>query len=141
MTITVSHSSALFWVRTLTWETTTMPTPNTIALSLRVRPFQSVDLCFEVGGIIGYQNPLLAVRGVRLTPFDLPGFYGNLLQSQGNTQRPGLLKYDSTAIIADLTSQSSQGPLLYSLRAENVKALLDKAIGERAELLLQKVRQ
>ncbi len=101
------------------------------AISLIVRPFQSVDLCFEVAGIIGEQNNALAQLGVRVTAFDLGSFYAQLLDSAGVTSRPGLLKFDSQAIHAALTSGPSNGPMLFALRAENLKAVMDKAINQR----------
>ena len=38
-----------------------MPPVNAVAISLKVRPFQSANLCFEVGGVIGEHNANLAV--------------------------------------------------------------------------------
>jgi biotin carboxyl carrier protein len=114
-----------------------MPTPAYV-VSLKVRPIQSVDLCFEVAGVIGEQNFALAQFGARLSGFDLPTFYNGLLASAGAAARPGLLKFDSTAIHTALTSGASGGPLLFALRAENVKALLDKQIRSRENAYYKK---
>jgi biotin carboxyl carrier protein len=105
--------------------------PNAQVVSLKVRPIQSVDLCFEVTGVISEQNFALAQFGARLSTFDLPSFYAGLLAPAGVATRPGLLKFDSAAIRSALTSGTNGGPLLFALRAENVKALLDKEIKAR----------
>src|SRR5437764_111947 len=114
------------------------------AVALKVRPFQSVDLCFEVNGIIGEWNPVLAVHGAQVDAFPLDPFYAHLLDSANDPSRPGLLKFDSQAIHAALTAAvDSQGnltggPLLFALRAENVKAVMDKAINLRENSYYQK---
>jgi hypothetical protein len=111
---------------------------------LKVRPIQSVDLCFEVDGIIGEQNFQLAKLGARVKAFDLVGFYGNLGQSAGDGTRPGLLKFDSKTIydavkpVTDPTNPAFPGILLFALRAEPVKAVLDKAIAARENSFYQK---
>jgi hypothetical protein len=108
------------------------------AISLKVRPIQSVDLCFEVSGIIGEQNFNLAKLGTRVQAFDLAGFYANLLASKGDASRPGLLKFDSQAIHEAVTSGATGGPFLFALRAENLKAVMDKAINLRENSYYQK---
>jgi hypothetical protein len=99
---------------------------------LKVRPVQSVDLCFEMDGIIGEQNLQLAQLGTRVTAFDLVSFCANFGQSKGDPTRPGLLKFDSQAIYdAVKPTLGNPGSLLFALRAEPVRAILDKAIAGR----------
>src|SRR5262245_10220470 len=93
------------------------------AINLKVRPLQSVDLCFPTDGIIGDQ-PDLHLLGKSITKFDLPVFYGTLLQTV--TGKPARLKFDSAAIRTAL-----QPSILFELRAEPLKAALDKAIAQR----------
>jgi hypothetical protein len=120
--------------------------PNAQVVSLTVRPIQSVNLCFEVSGVIGEQNPTLAQLGARVSAFNFAAFYdnANLLVSAGVAKQPGLLKFDSAALHAALTAavdaqgQPTGGPLLFALRAENVKALLDQAVKSRENSFYKK---
>jgi hypothetical protein len=101
------------------------------AINLKVRPLQSVDLCFQVDGIVGAQSDI-HLLGKSVTKFDLPGLYVSLGQPQG-AGSPGRLKFDSQAI-----HDAVQASLLYELRAEPVKSALDKAIAQRQNSFLQK---
>ena len=106
--------------------------------SLKVRPFQSVDLCFEIDGIIGEQNLFTAKLGETVKAFDLNAFYKSLTPPQptaGDINRPGLLKFDSQAIHTAVAPS-----LLYGLgRAHESGARQgDRDAGER---LLSKIRQ
>jgi hypothetical protein len=103
------------------------------AINLRVRPLQSVDLCFQVDGVIGDQ-PEIHLLGKTVSKVDLPALYGTL----GQTLPPGpggasRLKFDSATIRSQLGSS-----VLYELRAESVKAALDKAIAQRENTFFQK---
>jgi len=99
---------------------------------LTVRPLQSVDLCFPVDGILGEQNARMPMLGLSVTPFDFAKFNANL----GEWGQPlGRLKFGSQGIHDDANVQAS---LLFALRAESVKALLDKAIAARENAYLTK---
>ena len=83
-----------------------MPIPNPTVVDLKVRPIQSADLCFEVDGILGEQNPALASLGTQITGFDLQAnLYAHLgdLQSIGS----GRLAYDSATIRKTLAPRCS----------------------------------
>src|SRR5271166_162742 len=96
--------------------------------SLKVRPTQSVDLCFEVDGILGEQVMANAKLGASVSAFNLDALYTALGQNNSVVAaRPGLLKYDSQAIHDAAKSMAFGGTLLFALRAESVKALLDQA--------------
>jgi HlyD family secretion protein len=103
------------------------------AINLKVRPLQSVDLCFPIDGVIGEQSDI-HLLGKAVTGFDLPMFCDNLLQpvSAGSLEK---LKFDSQAIRTAL-----QPSILYALRAEPTKAALDKAIAQRENSFLQKYK-
>jgi hypothetical protein len=103
------------------------------AINLKVRPLQSVDLCFPIDGVIGEQ-PDIHLLGKAVTGFDLPTFCGNLLQPVGAGTLEKL-KFDSQAIKTAL-----QPSILYELRAEPTKAALDKAIAQRENSFLQKYK-
>lgn len=103
------------------------------AINLKVRPLQSVDLCFQVDGVIGAQ-PDLHLLGKPVPKFDLPGLYASLGQPQ-SAANPGRLKFDAQAI-HDAVNVS----VLFELRAEPTKAALDKAIGQRENTFLQKYK-
>jgi hypothetical protein len=108
-----------------------MAEPNAKAINLRVRPLQSVDLCFPVDGIIADQ-PDVHLLGKPVTAFDLPTLYGKL-GGPAVVPDKGRLKYDSAAIRGEVG-----GGLLFGLRAEAVKAALDKAIAQRENTFFQK---
>ena len=103
---------------------------------LKVRPLQSVDLCFEVDGVLGEQNAQMPMLGLPVVKFDFATFYSNL-GVENNPADPGRLKYDSQTIHNDPAVAAS---LLYALRAEPTKALLDKAIAARENSFYQKYK-
>jgi hypothetical protein len=125
------------------------------AINLRVRPLQSVDLSFPVDGILGKQTDI-HLLGKPVKAYDP----GNLYASLGDVLSPvvqvlsptgpkvpvsktlpasdqplgwGRLKYDSSAIRSEMSAS-----ILFELRAEHVKAALDKAIGLRENIWVQK---
>lgn len=130
------------------------------AINLRVRPLQSADLSFPVDGIIGAQ-PDIHLLGKTVKAFDLSAFYAQLSTvlspmvwvppkfdpahgalTQGRyvslpaSDQPlgwGRLKYDSRAI----TEEINLG-ILFALRGEQVKAVLDKAVALRENTWAQK---
>jgi hypothetical protein len=110
--------------------------PSAKVHDLKVRPLQSVDLCFEIDGILGEQNAAMAMLGLPVTPFDFATFYSNLGVEQ-NSADPGRLKYDSQTIHNDPAVSAA---LLFGLRAESAKAVLDKAIAARENAFYQKYK-
>jgi hypothetical protein len=145
---------------------------NTIpakAINLRVRPVQSVDLCFPVDGILAgvWRQAAAGPRdapgaipndnllGKTVTAFDLANLYALLgtvvTPARGKFVGPGKpvvweplpdslqplgwgrLMYDSKTI-----RQAMSGSILFELRAEQVKAALDKAVGQRENIWVQK---
>src|SRR6202040_1755350 len=94
------------------------------AINLKVRPLQSVALCFQVDGVLGAQ-PDIHILGKSVTKYDLPTLYGNLGLPL-NPASPGRLKYDSSGIHTEV-----QASVLFELRAEPTKSALDKAIAQR----------
>jgi multidrug resistance efflux pump len=105
-------------------------TPFPRAINLRVRPLQSVDLCFPVDGIISDQSDI-HLLGTPVTAFDLPGFYSTLGQTV--PADPSRLKFDSQTI-----RNTIKPSILFELRAEPIKAALDKAIVQRQNSYFQK---
>ncbi|RKT10555.1 HlyD family secretion protein [Paraburkholderia sp. RAU2J] len=136
------------------------------AINLRVRPLQSVDLCFPVDGILagfwqedpgssGATQNDIHLLGKKVKAFDLGNLYSQLstvhppgiwkfsgpgkpavFEPLSDSLQPlgwGRLKYDSKAI-RDAMSES----ILFELRAEQVKAALDKAVGQRENIWVQK---
>src|SRR2546423_408190 len=101
------------------------------AINLKVRPLQSVDLCFQLDGVLGAQ-PDIHLLGKPVTRFDLPTLYAALSQSVSAVNL-GRLKYDSQGI-----HDAVQASILYELRAEPTKAALDKVIAQRENAFLQK---
>lgn len=125
-----------------------------------MRPLQSVDLSFPVDGIVGAQHDI-RLLGKAVKAFDLARFYAALgtVLSPTVHQRPianpshatfeptrtvtlpasdqplgwGRLKYDSKAIREEMAAS-----LLFELRAEQVRAALDKAVGQRENIWVQK---
>lgn len=130
------------------------------AINLRVHPLQSVDLSFPVDGIVGAQ-PDIHLLGKTVKAFDLSAFYAQLSTvlspmvwvppkfdpahgrvTQGRyvplpaSDQPlgwGRLKYDSRAITEEINAS-----ILFALRAEQVKAVLDKAVALRENSWVQK---
>ncbi|WP_314612111.1 HlyD family secretion protein [Streptomyces stackebrandtii] len=91
------------------------------AVSLRVRPVQSVDLCYPTDGVIRFQPDSLL--GTTVARFDLDSLYSSLGNVGGDKSR---LIWDSEAIQAAMRPH-----LLSALRAEPARAELDQAIGMR----------
>jgi multidrug resistance efflux pump len=106
------------------------------AKDLKVRPLQSVDLCFEVDGVLAEQNPKMPMLGLPVTRFDFLSFYGRLGVEKDGTD-PGRLKFDSQAIHDDAGIVAS---VLFALRAEPSKAGLDKAIAARENSFYQRYK-
>jgi hypothetical protein len=112
-----------------------MPAPPlpAIPVLMEVRPFQVSNLCFEVGGILGESFVEL---GTAVTAFDFRFLYATFRDGNKNfeTDHPGRLNFDSTAI--DNLTQKFADPIrpdaLAALRAEPLRAALDKAINVRA---------
>lgn len=127
------------------------------AINLRVRPLQSVDLAFPIDGIIGVQSDV-HLLGKQVKAFDLNSVYGLLGEvivptfkeqaySHGHFgastktytapgPQPlgwGRLKYDSAAI-----HQLLQPYVLFELRAEHLKAAVDKGVAQRENVWIQK---
>ncbi|KAA0103709.1 HlyD family secretion protein [Mycolicibacterium sp. P1-5] len=127
------------------------------AINLRVRPLQSVDLAFPIDGIIGAQSDV-HLLGKQVKAFDLNEVYGVLgdvivpafkvqKYSKGHFgavvetdtaagPQPlgwGRLKYDSAAI-----HQLLQPYVLFELRAEHLKAAVDKGVAQRENVWIQK---
>lgn len=128
------------------------------AINLRVRPLQSVDLSFPCDGIIGAQADI-HLLGKAVKAFDLATAYGLLgtvlsprVWKAGHTasgrvtpgewvtlptsDQPlgwGRLQYNSTAI-----REYMKDSILFELRAEQVKAALDKSILLRENIWAQK---
>ncbi|HTV91511.1 MAG TPA: HlyD family secretion protein [Verrucomicrobiae bacterium] len=94
-----------------------------IVHDMRVRPAQAALLSFETDGIVGESNVQL---GASVTKFDFTTFYANLGNAVSGT--PSRLSYDSTGILSDPSINAS---LLYALRAESKRAVLDKAVANR----------
>lgn len=115
--------------------------PKVIAkpLSLTVRPFQVSHLCFEVGGILGRS---LAELGTKVSAFDFDHLYFSFRDAnRGGAVDPGRLRYDSDGIDGLTISSSMVGvrpPALAALRAEPVKAALNKAVIMRENAFITK---
>jgi multidrug resistance efflux pump len=130
--------------------------PEARAINLRVRPLQSVDLNFPVDGIVGAQsdihllgkpvkafdlNKLYSVLSTTVTPraADLPRGKGKfqaerpLLPASDQPFGWGRLKYDCATIRDELGEY-----VLFELRAEQIKAAVDKAIAQRENAWVQK---
>lgn len=110
--------------------------PNAKVRNLKVRPLQSADLCFEVDGIMGEQNAQMPMLGLPVVRFDFATFYAKL-GVENNAADPGRLKYDSQTIRTDPSVVAS---LLFALRAESTKAMLDKVIAARENSFYQKYK-
>ena len=119
---------------------------------MEVRPFQVANLCFEVGGILGQS---FAELGTDVVAFDFGSFYKDLLLEFGlNLNEPNIntagerLFYNSQGIDAKTFLISNPnvithlpGPhwvVLAALRAEPVRAALDKAVNVRANAYITK---
>lgn len=113
-------------------------------ISLNVRPFQVSNLCFEIGGILGESFMEL---GSKVSAFDFGRFYTFFRAAEpANPAAPGRLRFDSDGI--DALTKSTQPPVepnqppvqfaLAALRAETVKAALNKAVNARANAFITK---
>jgi multidrug efflux pump subunit AcrA (membrane-fusion protein) len=126
------------------------------AVNLRVRPLQSVDLNFPVDGIVGAQSDI-HLLGKSVQAFDLSTLYsvlgavvtpraanigpqhGEILQQPPllpASDQPfgwGRLKYDCSTIRSELGEY-----VLFELRAEHIRAAVDKAIAQRENAWVQK---
>jgi len=116
--------------------------PKVVAkpLSLTVRPFQVSHLCFEVGGILGRS---FAELGTKVSAFDFDHLY-KVFRDANNAFAvdPGRLEFDSDRIDALITTPVAGGPApaLAALRAEPVKAALNKAINARTNAFITKYK-
>jgi hypothetical protein len=91
-------------------------------VSLRVRPKYASHLCFEVNGILDQLNTDL---GKTVIPFDFTSFFQTLYKMPTSPDL-SLLSYNPLKIQAD-----TQSSALASLRSEDIKAALQKAINNR----------
>lgn len=115
--------------------------PKVVAkpISLTVRPFQVSHLCFEVSGILGRS---LAELGTQVSAFDFDHLYNAFREA--NTHQvvdPGRLEFDSDGIDAQTIRSPVAGarPMaLAALRAEPVKAALNKAVTARVNAFITK---
>ncbi len=115
--------------------------PKVVAkpLSLTVRPFQVSHLCFEVGGILGRS---FAELGTKVSAFDFDHLYKVFRDANTHTAvDPGRLEFDSDRIDAAVITTPVVGgraPALAALRAEPMKAALNKAIIARENAFITK---
>jgi hypothetical protein len=124
------------------------------AVNLRVRPIQAADLSFPIGGTVSAQADR-HLLGKRIQGFDLTSFCNQL--SRVSSVRPdprppgaaqygpvnlpdgvqplgwGRLTFDSSAI-----REALNDVILFELRADAVKAAVDKAIVQRENTWIQK---
>lgn len=115
--------------------------PKVVAkpLSLTVRPFQVSHLCFEVGGILGRS---FAELGTKVSAFDFDHLY-KAFRNANNAFAvdPGRLELNSDGIDAQVLTTPFVGvraPALAVLRAEPVKAALNKAVTARENAFITK---
>ncbi len=121
-----------------------MPQVTAKPLSLTVRPFKVANLCFEVGGILGES---FAELGAQVFAFDFDDVYKSFRDASTLQGNAGRLEFDSVRI-DKLTKtlftpsfppgtghppgpESPRRFALAALRAEPVKAALNKAILSR----------
>jgi hypothetical protein len=121
--------------------------PSAKPVVLTVRPFEVSNLCFEVGGILGES---FAELGSTVSAFDFGFFYKAFRAATPSkaVEHPGRLAFDSDAIdlatkVAPLivvknVPQPSHPKALAALRAEPLRAALDKAINARANAVITK---
>ena len=100
-------------------------------VKLTALPAYCADLSFEVGGVVESVNINL---GQPVTGFDLPSFYSQLGTATDPNTGPQNL-WNSALLLNNLGGPSV---MLVSLRAEDVKAALDKACALRANAYLVK---
>jgi hypothetical protein len=101
--------------------------------SLRVLPVNAAELSFAVAGIVSESNVTL---GQRVSKFDFPALNSKLGATVANpTPDPSTLQYNSQAIHDDPSVSAAR---LLALRAESIRASLDKAIAARTNVYWQK---
>jgi hypothetical protein len=109
---------------------------------LQARPSVSVDLSFEMGGVIALVNRATGQGPVHLgepiKAYDIKtALYSQLGQTiPGNDSR---LKYDSTEIHKVLTT-GAPAPFLFVLRNESLAADLDEMIARRENAFLERFK-
>ena len=108
-------------------------------LSLTVRPLHVANLCFEVGGILGQS---FAELGAKVSAFDFDSLYKSFRAAGTLQGNPGRLEFDSVRIdgvTKPPVPSTPAGPFaLAALRAEPVKAALNKAILSRENAFITK---
>ena len=135
--------------------------PSAKPVFMEVRPFQVSHLCFEVGGILGESSVEL---GTDVAAFDFGSFYKDLRAGSLSDPATGRLVFDSNGIDKKLNIprfriklpdpheidppepdphhpdlEPDPRPLvLAKLRAEPLRAALDKAINTRANAFITK---
>ncbi len=118
-----------------------MPKVAAKPLSLTVRPFQASHLCFEVGGILGRS---FAELGTQVSAFDFDHLYKAFRDANTHfAVDPGRLAFDSDGIDAQVLTTPFVGgraPALAALRAEPVKAALNKAVNARTNAFITKYK-
>jgi hypothetical protein len=137
------------------------------AINLRVRPLQSVDLSFPTDGVVAAQSDI-HLLGKSVKAFDRAAFCsllstvvapseeiistGTVVTAGGKIEHTGKggvksvpfpasdqpfgwgrLKYDSATIRSELSEH-----VLFELRAEQLKAVVDKAVAQRENTWVQK---
>ncbi|GEO02918.1 hypothetical protein AAE02nite_05820 [Adhaeribacter aerolatus] len=108
-------------------------------LSLTVRPFQVSHLCFEVGGILGGS---FAELGTKVSAFNLDNLYDAFRAAKTLSGNTGRLELNSDSIdFLTKTKSKLEGtrpPALAALRAEPIKAALNKAVIARENAFITK---
>jgi len=112
---------------------------------LEVRPFQVSHLCFEVGGILGESFTEL---GAKVSAFDFDGIYKAFRSAEGFRPDDDIddevdlarLRWSSDRIDLEKKRAAIGGHpfALAALRAEPLRAALDKAINVRANAFITK---
>ena len=108
------------------------------AINLRVRPGDSVDLCFPVDGVIGYQPSSLL--GIRVDAVNTERLYGLLPETADDDDSK--LLWDSARITSYLKNEAGQASgrsgltLLSRLRNVSEAADLDRALMMRQNAFL-----
>lgn len=105
--------------------------PNGKVRSLTVRPIQSVDLAFEMPGMISFQDFDKAKLGERINKPNLENEIYRFLNEAD--QSSGLFKYDAESILDKL-----KGFVLFTLNNRALRASLKQAILLRANGFLEK---
>jgi hypothetical protein len=116
-----------------------MPQEPARPVSLTVRPLHVSHLCFEVGGILGRS---FAELGTKVSAFDFDHLYKSFRDAnKAHAIDPGRLPFDSDGIDAQTITTNLVGRrpfALAALRAEPVKAALNKAIHARENAFITK---